>query len=88
MDAQSRFNIQMDPSLESKLLADSSLALGFDDDDGFPADLSTESECRLTQLCDELFTELDSEAPDLRAMERYQAACDELALRRITSGVA
>jgi hypothetical protein len=57
-------------------------------DDDFPTDLSAIPESRLFQLCDTLFLELDSEMPDLRAMERYQTVCDELAHRQISSGVA
>ncbi|NJC22598.1 hypothetical protein BJ994_001674 [Arthrobacter pigmenti] len=57
-------------------------------DDTFPVDLSAVPESELAQMSDALFDELDSEAPDLRAMERYEAICDELRLRELKSGVA
>ncbi|WP_323958655.1 hypothetical protein GC088_08810 [Arthrobacter sp. JZ12] len=90
MDAQSP--LRMMPALDSGPLLEAELALDldqdFDYDDDFPSDLSAETACRLTELCDSLFIELDSDSPDLRAMERYQAVCDELSLRHIASGVA
>lgn len=86
MDAQSRSVIEL------YQLKNQSLPLDFPETaksrDDFPPDLSSVSDCGLVQLCDALFLELDSEMPDLRAMERYQAVCDELLLRRIHSGVA
>lgn len=86
----------MDARLRSIIEPDHLLTYGFsvdaptsaDIDDGFPSDLSSTPESRLLVLSDALFLELDSEMPDLRAMERYLAICDELALRQIRSGVA
>lgn len=63
-------------------------AAGFDEEDCFPTDLAAETECRLMGLADTLFNELDSPSPDLRALEHYQAVCDELAIRGLDSGVA
>lgn len=57
-------------------------------DDGFPADLPSVARCELEFLCNELFVGLDSETPDLRAMERYQAICDELSHRELSAGAA
>lgn len=57
-------------------------------EDDFPSDLSSLPECRLIELSDTLFIELDSEMPDLRALERYQSVCDELMLRQTDWGVA
>lgn len=57
-------------------------------DDSFPSDLSSLPECRLIELSDTLFIELDSELPDLRSLERYQTVCDELTLRQNNRGVA
>lgn len=57
-------------------------------DDDFPTDFASLSECELVQLSDALFDELDSETPDLRAMERYESICDELSIRQLRSGVA
>jgi hypothetical protein len=57
-------------------------------DDDFPPDLSSLPECQLIALSDTLFSELDSEMPDLRSLERYQTVCDELALRHTGRGVA
>lgn len=91
MDAQSRSAADL-PEPSTRLLAFVTPA-GLDpaeneNDDGFPADLSRSTDCDLLQRCDELFVELDSEMPDLRAMERYQAICDELTRRQFDSGVA
>jgi hypothetical protein len=86
MDAQSRSIIE--PYQLSNYSYSVNLPEPLEADDGFPGDLSVVPEHRLAQLCDMLFLELDSQMPDLRAMERYQAVCDELTLRQIRSGVA
>lgn len=86
MDAQSRSVIEPDHSLTYGFSVDPPTSA--DIDDGFPSDLSSTPESRLLVLSDALFLELDSEMPDLRAMERYLTLCDELALRQIRSGVA
>ncbi|WP_346028173.1 hypothetical protein [Arthrobacter parietis] len=86
MDAQSRSFIEP-PLLSIREPGDNAPAWTETDDD-FPVDLSSVPERRLAELCDALFLELDSEMPDLRALERYQAACDELAFRQSISGIA
>ena len=85
MDAQSRSIVEPDPLSTYSLSAHLRASLGIDDD--FPTDLSSAPEWRLVELCDALFLELDSETPDLRAMERYQTICDELTLRQMSSGM-
>lgn len=86
MDAQSRSVLEPHQASPYSFSVDPSALAEVDDD--FPTDLSSTPEDRLFQLCDTLFLELDSETPDLRAMERYQTVCDELALRQLSSGVA
>ena len=86
MDAQSRSFIE--PPLLSTNDSAVNATAWIETDDDFPVDLSSVPECRLARLCDALFLELDSEMPDPRAMEHYQAACDELTFRQISSGVA
>ncbi|GAB3546330.1 hypothetical protein GCM10027404_06550 [Arthrobacter tumbae] len=86
MDAQLRSFIE--PLLPSSEDSAVNAPAWTETDDDFPLDLSSVPEDRLAQLCDALFLELDSETPDLRAMERYQAACDELMIRQLNSGVA
>ena len=86
MDAQLRSDIE--PRSSSTFSFSTDALPSAEADDYFPTDLSAVSECRLVQLSDALFVELDSEMPDLRATERYQAVCDEFMLRQISSGVA
>ena len=86
MDAQSRSIFEPDQLPTSSFSIEPPTP--GDIDDVFPTDLSSVPEGRLAQLCDALFLELDSERPDPRAMERYQAICDEFTLRQISSGVA
>lgn len=86
MDAQSRSILEPHQNSPYRFPVDPPTLAEIDDD--FPIDLSSTPECHLFQLCDTLFLELDSETPDLRAMERYQTVCDELTLRQISSGVA
>lgn len=86
MDAQSRSVLEPHQTSPYSFSVDPPPLAEVDDD--FPTDLSTTPESRLFQLCDTLFLELDSEMPDLRAIERYQTVCDELTLRQISSGVA
>jgi hypothetical protein len=85
MDAQSRSIVE--PDLLSTYSFSADLPALAEIDDDFPTDLSSASEQHLFELCDALFLELDSEAPDLRAMERYQTICDELTLRQMISGM-
>lgn len=81
MDAQSRSTVEPDLLSSFTISVDPYL---FDESDvGFPEDLSSVTEHYLVQLCDGLFNELDSDVPDLRALERYLAVCDELALRQL-----
>jgi hypothetical protein len=85
MDAQSRSIVE--PDLLSTYSFSAELPVSGGSDDDFPTDLSSAPEQRLVELCDALFLELDSETPDLRAMERYQTICDELTLRQMSAGM-
>ncbi|MFJ6278790.1 hypothetical protein [Arthrobacter subterraneus] len=88
MDAQPRSLPELQEFPTDSLFDNCFDGLAEPSDDNFPSDLSSLPECRLIELSDTLFIELDSEMPDLRTLERYQTVCDELTLRQNNRGVA